>query len=299
MAKIANIKVLLLNELKFEFKNKQNIGSIGLFVIASTFLAYLAIKVIDSAIIWNSIFWIILLFAAINSTMNSFKKSKEQYTYLYSLVSPQELIISKILYNSLIVVTVTLLCLLSYSMFLGSYIGDIPLFICVAVTGSFSLACILTLAGGISYKASGTSALFGVLSIPILIPVLVLLIAASIGALKNTHHQSFLNAEMYAGKEFNIKCTLLSKQNSYFLFIDQEDKERLIKLEEGNQLTVGSSYIISGTYEAENNFYEISRVALSNKKGTFGSWIKTATVFLISLLLMTISYLIFPKFWKE
>ena len=125
MVKSGNIKALLLNELKFEFKSKQSIGSIFLYVLSSTFLAYLSFKMINSPKVWNGVFWIILLFSAINSTMNSFKESQGQHAYLHSLVDPREIMISKILYNAITLLVVSLLCLLSYTLFLGSYISDI------------------------------------------------------------------------------------------------------------------------------------------------------------------------------
>jgi len=299
MASYANIKTLLLNELNFEFKSKQSIGSIFLYVFTSTFLAYLSFKVIDSPKIWNGVFWIILLFAAINSTMNSFKENQGQHAYLYSLVSPQEIILSKIIYNALILLIVSLLCLMSYSLFLGSYISDISLFTATIVTGSIALACILSLAAGISYKASGGGALFSILSIPIVIPLLILMITASVGALKNTQYQSFLNAEMYAGKAFNIKGELTDIEQKTILFTDEENKQRKINVLNTDNLIIGNSYVLTGTYFAEKNFYEITQVIISNKKDTFGAWVKTASILLISLLLTNISYLIFPKFWKE
>lgn len=304
MASTSNIKALLLNEVKFEFKTKQSIGSIVLYVFTSTFLAYLSFKFIDSAIIWNGIFWIILLFAAINSTMNSFKENSGQHAYLYSLVSPQDIILSKIIYNSAILIIVSLLCLFSYSLFLGSFIADQFLFLSICVASSIALACVLSLAAGISYKASGSGALFSILSIPIVIPLLVLMISASIGTLKNTQYQSFLNAEMYAEKPFDIKAELIAvdlttNNDNLAVFVDADDNQRKFNIPSTHTISAGNSYVLSGTYFIENNIYEISRVIISNKKDTFGAWIKTGTILLISLLLTAISYLIFPKFWKE
>jgi len=304
MASISNIKALLLNEVRFEFKTKQSIGSIVLYVFTSTFLAYLSFKFIDSAVIWNGIFWIILLFAAINSTMNSFKESSGQHAYLYSLVSPQDIILSKILYNTGILIVVSLLCLFSYSLFLGSFVSETLLFLTICIVSSIALACVLSLAAGISYKASGSGALFSILSIPIVIPLLVLIISASLDTLKNTQYQSFLNAEMYAEKPFDIRAELISKDitsssENLATFVDADENQRKFKIPAIHEVKIGNSYVLSGTYFIENNIYEISRVIISNKKDTFGAWIKTGTILLISMLLTAISYLIFPKFWKE
>jgi heme exporter protein B len=294
-----NIKALLLNEIKFEFKSKHGIGSVFLYVFTSTFLAYLSFKVIDSPKIWNGVYWIILLFAAVNSTMNTFKENQGQHAYLYSLVSPQEVILSKIIYNAVVLMVVSLLCLMSYSLFLGTYISNVMLFVTTSITGSLALACVFSLAAGISYKASGGGTLFSILSIPIVIPLLILMITSSNGALKNTQYQTFLNAEMYAGKSFNIKGQLKGVTESEILFADQENKERRIHVNNLKSLVIGKSYILSGTYFSDKNFYKITQVIKSNKKDTFGAWAKTFSLLLISLLLTAISFLIFPKFWKE
>ena len=79
----------------------------------------------------------------------------------------------------------------------------------------------------------------------------------------------------------------------------QENKSRNLPISNAENLIIGNTYILSGTYLSGKNFYEITQVILSNKKNTFGAWIKTIGILLISLLLTAISYLIFPKFWKE
>lgn len=231
--------------------------------------------------------------------MNSFKESKEQHAYLHSLANPQEIILSKIIYNSFLLIVVALLCLLSYSLFFGSYVSNIPLFLAICTTGSLALASTLTMAAGLSYKASGGGTLFSILSIPIIIPLLVLMITASFGALKNIQHQTFLHAEMYAEETFKIKGELTTFQPNNIIFTDTDNKERKLIVSNISNLTVGKSYLITGTYFSDKNIYKIAEVIVSNKKDTFGAWLKTSTLLLISVLLTTISFLLFPKFWKE
>jgi heme exporter protein B len=299
MVKYQHIKALLRNELQIEFKNKQSIGSVFLYVIASTFLAYLSFKVLDSAKIWNGVFWIILLFAAINSTMNSFNEKPAQYAYLFTLVSAREIIISKVLYNAALLILVAALCIMSYILFLGTYIADPLLFAATCLAGCLAMASTLSMAAGLSYKAAGNGALFSILSIPILLPVLILMTSASVGSLKNTQYQSFLNAEMYAEKAFSIKAQLITKKTGKLIFTDQDNKTRPLTIKDAGKMNVGKSYVLGGTYHEQNNFYEITQVMVSNKKDTFSHWIKAGSVMLIAILLTAVSYLIFPKFWNE
>lgn len=299
MILLPHIKALFLNEVKFEFQNKQTLGGIFLYVFTSTFLAYLSFKTIESPKIWNGVFWIVLLFAAINTTMNSFRESTAQQTYLYSLVSPKEIIISKIAFNVVLLTVVALLCLGAYSLFLGNYISDFMLFFCTSIAGSAALACVLTLAAGIAYKASANGSLFSILSIPIVIPILILMITASMSSLKNKQFQSFLDAEMYANEEFVIRGQLIESEDKLHRFLDNDGKTRKLTLPSSSQLIPKGLYTLTGIYDASSNKYEISTINVSNKKDTFEAWIKVVSIMVINLLLIALSYVIFPKFWRE
>lgn len=295
---MGNISQILKNEIQLEFKSKSSVGSIFLFVFSSTFTAYLAFKSIDNPLIWNGIFWLMILFASINGTANSFKESNGLNTYLHNIVSSRELIYSKMLFNAITLLILTFLCLGCYTLFMGSFIGNHFLFFSACFVGSLCIASVLTLSSGISHKASGNSSLFNVLSIPVLIPVLILLITASIDSLKNNQYTDFVTSEMYAGEIHFIKAELLNTNEVKASFKDEDNNIREINIS-GNKLEVNKSYIIETKYNDESFQFETNNIYPVKDKNYQSSWVKIITIGLVNLIIILIAHLIFPKFWTE
>ncbi|MCC6837481.1 MAG: heme exporter protein CcmB [Bacteroidia bacterium] len=181
---IDQIKYLILKEFKLELRNKYALGGILLYVVSTVFVSYLSFKKIIVPATWNALFWIILLFASINGVAKSFiGETRGRLLYMYTLASPQAVIISKIIYNSILLLLISGLCLLVYSLFVGSLIQDIPLFLVVLTFGSFGFASLLTMVSAIASKSNNNFTLMAILSFPILIPLLIVLIKLSKNAI--------------------------------------------------------------------------------------------------------------------
>jgi heme exporter protein B len=130
------------------------------------------------------LFWIILLFASINAVAKSFiGESKGRLLYLYTLVSPQAVIISRILYNSLLLLVLSGLCLFAYTLFIGNIIQDLPLFLITLACGVLGFSSLLTMVSAIASKAGNNFTLMAILSFPIMIPLLMVLIKLSKNAI--------------------------------------------------------------------------------------------------------------------
>lgn len=175
---------MVLKELKLEMRNKYALGGILLYVVSTVFVSYLSFKKIINPATWNALFWIILLFASINGVAKSFiSETRGRLLYLYTLSSPQAIIISKIIYNSLLLVVISSLCLFVYSVFVGNIIQDLSLFIITLVLGSFGFASLLTMVSAIASKSNNNFTLMAILSFPILMPLLIVLIKLSKNAI--------------------------------------------------------------------------------------------------------------------
>jgi|ERR1043165_6807141 heme exporter protein B len=178
------IKYLFIRELKMEMRNKYALGGILLYVVSTIFVSYLSFKKIVTPATWNALFWIILLFASVNAIAKSFiGESKGRLLYLYTLASPQAVIISRILYNSLLLMVLSGLCLLSYSLFIGNIIQDLPLFLLTLLLGTLGFSSLLTMVSAIASKAGNNFTLMAILSFPIMIPLLMVLIKLSKNAI--------------------------------------------------------------------------------------------------------------------
>jgi heme exporter protein B len=165
-------------------RNKYALGGILLYVVSTIFVSYLSFKSIVTPSVWNALFWIILLFASINAIAKSFiNETRGKLLYLYTLASPQAVILSKIIYNSLLLTVLSALCLLIYSIFVGNLIQDYPLFLLTLLLGSFGFSSLLTMVSAIASKTSNNFTLMAILSFPIMIPLLMVLIKLSKNAI--------------------------------------------------------------------------------------------------------------------
>lgn len=166
--------------MSLEIRNKYALGGILLYVVSTIFVSYLSFKQIINAPTWNALFWIILLFASINGVAKSFiGESRGRLLYLYTLASPQAVILSKIIYNSLLLLIISGLCLLVYSVFVGNLVQDMPLFILTLLLGSFGFSSLLTMVSAIASKTNNNFTLMAILSFPIMMPLLMVLLKLS------------------------------------------------------------------------------------------------------------------------
>lgn len=183
------IKYLIAKELRLEMRNKYALGGILLYVVSTVFVSYLSFKKIVTPATWNALFWIIFLFASVNAIAKSFiSETKGRLLYLYTLTSPQSVILSKIIYNSLLLTVLAALCLAVYSLFIGNIVQDMPLFMLTLLLGSFGFSSLLTMVSAIASKASNNFTLMAILSFPILIPLLIVLIKLSKNAIDGLEH---------------------------------------------------------------------------------------------------------------
>ncbi|WP_199141554.1 heme exporter protein CcmB [Pedobacter sp. ASV12] len=177
MQLIHQVKHLIRKEILLEWRSKYALNGVLLYVVSTVFVCFLSFVSIPK-LTWNALFWIIMLFASINAIAKSFmQESRGRHLYIYTLVSPVALIIAKTVYNSLLMVGLTLIALLFYSMVFNFPTGaDVLMYLVAAVLGSLSFATIFTMVSAIASKAGNGGMLMAILSFPVIIPVLIVLI---------------------------------------------------------------------------------------------------------------------------
>ena len=172
------VKQLIKKEMLLEWRSKYALNGVVLYVVSTVFVCYLSFVSIPDKLTWNALFWIIMLFAAINAVAKSFlQESKGRHLYIYTLVSPSALIIAKTIYNSLLMASLTLIALLFYC-FVFSFppATDVFMYLIATLLGSLSFATIFTMVSAIAAKAGNGGMLMAILSFPVIIPMLIVLI---------------------------------------------------------------------------------------------------------------------------
>jgi heme exporter protein B len=184
---ISHIPVLVKKEMQMEWRQRYAIHGLLLYLASTIFVCYLSFKAkqqVINPITWNTLFWIILLFIAINAIGKSFtQESSQRNLFYFTLVSPEAVIFSKIIYNSLVMIGVSFIGILFYSWVMGNPVGNMPLYLLSILLGSVGLASTLSLMAGIAAQAENSATLMAVLSFPIIIPLLLLLLKLSKSAM--------------------------------------------------------------------------------------------------------------------
>lgn len=176
MQLIQQIKYLIGKELLLEWRSKYALNGVLLYVVSTVFVCFLSFVSTDK-ITLNALFWIIMLFASINAVSKSFlQESKGRHLYIYTIASPLALIISKTVYNVLLMLVLTVIALGFYMLVFNYEPGDIGLYFLATILGSLSFSTIFTMVAAIASKAGNGGMLMAILSFPVIIPVLIVLI---------------------------------------------------------------------------------------------------------------------------
>lgn len=102
--------------------------------------------------------------------------------YFYSIASPTAFVLAKLLFNSLLMLLMSLLSLLLFTMFLGNPLEKAGAFIGLVLLGGWSLSLVFSFLAAIAAKAQQNAAIMAVLGFPIIIPQLILLMRLSSAA---------------------------------------------------------------------------------------------------------------------
>ena len=162
-----------------ELRQQYSVYGILLYIGSTIFVLYMAIESPESNV-WNGLFWVIQLFICINAVAKSFlQESKGRVLYFYSVASPADFVLAKLLFNSLLMLVMSLLSLLLFSLFLGNPMEKAVPFIGLVLLGGWSLSLVFTFLAAIAAKAHQNAAIMAVLGFPIILPQLLLLMRLS------------------------------------------------------------------------------------------------------------------------
>lgn len=182
---LKEVETLVHKDLILEWRSKHAINSIILYVVSTVFVCYQAFKTVDDTLMWNALFWIILLFASINAISRSFvQESQYRLLYYYAITSPKAIILSKIIYNTLLMILLSVIAYVTYSLIFKNPVGDPLLYFVAVLLGSISFATVFTMVSGISSKTGNNSTIMAILAFPVIIPLLIVLIKLANNALQ-------------------------------------------------------------------------------------------------------------------
>ena len=177
------IKYLLSKEFHFEMRNRYALNGILLYLLSTFFLLYLVfqnnIVVLKKEILY-SLYWLVVIFTSVNAVSKSFvQESRARFYFYYILVDPRSMILSKIIYNSVLIMFLAYLSFGFFGVFFNGFSENIPLMIVVIFLGSIGLASVFSLVSAIASKTNNNFSLMAILGFPLLLPLLLMLVKIS------------------------------------------------------------------------------------------------------------------------
>lgn len=177
-----HILSLVKKDLLLEFRQQYTLYGILLYVASTIFVVYLSMGQPEDKV-WNGLFWVIQLFVCVNAVAKSFlQESRGRMLYFYSIAGARDFVLSKLLFNLLLMFVMSLLSLAVFTLLLGNPLEHGVPFIGIACLGGMSLGLVFTFLAAIAAKAQQQAALMAIMGFPIIIPQLLLLMKIATAA---------------------------------------------------------------------------------------------------------------------
>lgn len=185
MSTARQIYELLRWELKLEWRDKYALGSIFLYVVTTVVIVYLAVGNGLEGPVFNALYWVVVFFGATVAAGRSFlREGGRRHYYYYTIASPLALLMSKLLFNTLVIWLIAAVTFALLNLFAPADVIVHPLPLWLAVLfGGVGLSAILTFVSAIAARAGGSGTLMAILSFPLVVPLLKLLLDAGLYAI--------------------------------------------------------------------------------------------------------------------
>lgn len=176
MARMQSLTAVVMKDLRSEIRTRYGLTAIALFVV--TAVALVAFATADEQLhrpIAAGVLWVVMFFTAMTGLGRGFISEEERGTTLYLQLSAPSyaVILGKLISNVLVSSLSNLTVLLLFVMLIGTIpIGSPWLLLLVLLVGSIGLATVITITSAIVATAGTRSPLLPVLSFPVLLPLI-------------------------------------------------------------------------------------------------------------------------------
>lgn len=196
MELLKGVTAVFLKDLHTELRTRYALNVVLAFTGASLLLILFALHAQELPETARSgIIWIIILFAALSGLSRSFVSETERKTYdLLRLHSgATEIFAGKLIYNFAFTLTVNAVAFILYLFFLNLPVVSVLALILTIVLGSAGLCGVSTFLAAVVAQADRKGAIFSVLSLPLLFPIILVLVDATKAAIFEGMNAAFMN----------------------------------------------------------------------------------------------------------
>jgi heme exporter protein B len=198
---LSEIAAVLAKELTSELRSRVALNAIGLFGLTTLIaVAYqigpYQIQEADRPHLLSALLWIILFFAATSGLSRVFVKEEDAHTAktLRLAARPLAVLGGKYLFNLVLLVALFALIVPLYCALMGYGVRGVAGLLLVLLAGAVALSATATIVAAIIARASGSTTLFAILSVPLVLPLLVMLIQGTRAAAASSELAAVLPA---------------------------------------------------------------------------------------------------------
>ncbi len=172
---LRHILTLFRKDLLLEVRQQYTFYGVLLYVASTIFVLYLSMGEPEGTV-WKGLFWMMELFICVNAVAKSFlQEGRGRLLYFYTIAGPRDFILSKLLFNALLMLLMSLVSLGLFVLMLGNPMPNPFSFVLISCLGGVSLSLVFTFLAAIAARAQQSAALMAILGFPLVIPQLLLL----------------------------------------------------------------------------------------------------------------------------
>ena len=183
-------------DIQIEFRTRFAINMVLAFVVASLLLILFTLRAqqLDPTP-KSGLAWIVILFAALSALGRSFitETDKNTFDLMRIYAKGSTVYAGKLFYNSIFTLLINTLTFLLYSFLMDLRIVSWESFLIMLVLGTLGLSSVSTMTAAIVSQADRKGAIFSVLSIPLFVPLILLLTQVTKAAFVDGNEQAFNN----------------------------------------------------------------------------------------------------------
>jgi heme exporter protein B len=176
MEMLVRSSAVFIKDVTCEFRTRYAVNTILLFAVTTLVAVSFSVGTARiSPSIQAALLWIIIYFSALSGLSRAFVREEEGRTAMALKLSaaPGAVFGGKLLFNLVLLIMLELVTIPLFAGMMNLQVKGWTLFLTVLVSGSAGLAVAATIVAAIVSKANAKGALFAVLSLPLLLPILV------------------------------------------------------------------------------------------------------------------------------
>lgn len=161
-----------------DWKNKTSITSLLLMIFITVFIVYKIVEFTADEKVWHALFYVLIIFGVLQNVSRSFLNEKKGIIFYYAqIVNPKALILAKMSYQITLNTVFLGILYLTFSFLIPHQIEKIGLYLITAWLFSTANCAIFTFNSAVSIGAKNAALLAQILSLPLLIPTLLITIS--------------------------------------------------------------------------------------------------------------------------